>query len=262
IVLSTNVAETSLTVPGIRYVIDTGLARISRYSIQSKVQRLPIEPISQASANQRAGRCGRVSSGVCIRLYSEQDFASRAPFTDPEIHRTNLSAVILQMLLLRLGEIQQFPFVEAPEMRAINDGFKLLAELGAFTRHRQLTDIGRKMARIPADPRLARMLLEADQHKCLYEMLIITSALSVQDPRETPADKRQAARESHQQYAHPESDFLSWVKLWELVEQQRQDLSQNQFRRYCGENFLSWMRLREWRETHRQFALACADAGM
>jgi len=262
IVLSTNVAETSLTVPGIRYVIDTGLARISRYSIQSKVQRLPIEPISQASANQRAGRCGRVSSGVCIRLYSEQDFASRAPFTDPEIHRTNLSAVILQMLLLRLGEIQQFPFVEAPEMRAINDGFKLLSELGAITRDRQLTDIGRKMARIPADPRLARMLLEADQHKCLYEMLIITSALSVQDPRETPADKRQAARESHQQYAHPESDFLSWVKLWELVEQQRQDLSQNQFRRYCGENFLSWMRLREWRETHRQFALACADAGM
>lgn len=262
IVLSTNVAETSLTVPGIRYVIDTGMARISRYSIQSKVQRLPIEPVSQASANQRAGRCGRVSSGVCIRLYSEQDFLGRAEFTDPEIHRTNLSAVILQMLLLRLGDIQQFPFVEAPDNRAINDGFKLLLELGAIDRDRQLTDAGRKMARIPADPRLARMLLEANKQNCLYEMLIITSALSVQDPRETPADKRQAAREAHQQYAHPESDFLSWVLLWEAVEQQRQDLSQSQFRRYSVDNFLSWMRLREWRETHRQLALSCQDAGM
>ncbi len=262
IVLSTNVAETSLTVPGIRYVIDTGLARISRYSIQSKVQRLPIEPISQASANQRAGRCGRVSSGVCVRLYAEQDFNARPPFTDPEIHRTNLSAVILQMLLLRLGDIQQFPFVEAPDTRAINDGFKLLAELGAIGRDRQLTETGRKMARIPVDPRLARMLIEADRQHCLYEMLLVTSALSVQDPRETPADKRQAAREAHQQYGHPESDFLSWVRLWESVEQHRQALSQSQFRRYCLDNFLSWMRLREWRETHRQLTLSCLDSGM
>lgn len=262
IVLSTNVAETSLTVPGIRYVIDTGLARISRYSIQSKVQRLPIEPVSQASANQRAGRCGRVSNGICIRLYSEQDFLSRPLFTDPEIQRTNLSAVILQMLQLRLGEIHQFPFVEPPDTRAINDGFKLLNELGAITSDRQLTSKGRLMARLPADPRLARMLIEAGEHNCLYEMLIIVSALGVQDPRDTPADKKQAAREKHQQYFHPESDFLSWVKLWGEVEIQRQELSQSQFKKFCQLNFLSWMRLREWRETHRQLALACQQSGM
>lgn len=262
IVLSTNVAETSLTVPGIRYVIDSGLARISRYSIQSKVQRLPIEPISQASANQRAGRCGRVSNGTCIRLYSEQDYLSRPLFTDPEIQRTNLSAVILQMLQLKLGEIHQFPFVEPPEMRAINDGFKLLDELGAINRDRQLTDKGRLMARLPTDPRLARMLLAAGENGCLYDMLIIVSALSVQDPRDTPAEKKQAAREKHQQYAHPDSDFLSWVLLWESVELQRQDLSQSQFRKFCRENFLSWMRLREWRETHRQLMLACQQIGL
>lgn len=262
IVLSTNVAETSLTVPGIRYVIDSGLARISRYSIQSKVQRLPIEPISQASANQRAGRCGRVSNGICIRLYSEQDFLSRPLFTDPEIQRTNLSAVILQMLQLRLGEIHQFPFVEPPEMRAINDGFKLLDELGAITRDRLLTENGRLMARLPTDPRLARMLLAAGENNCLYEMLIIVSALSVQDPRDTPSDKKQAAREKHQQYAHTDSDFLSWVVLWDAVESQRQDLSQSQFRKFCQENFLSWMRLREWRETHRQLSLACQQLGL
>lgn len=262
IVLSTNVAETSLTVPGIRYVIDSGFARISRYSIQSKVQRLPIEPISQASANQRAGRCGRVSNGTCIRLYSEQDYLSRPLFTDPEIQRTNLSAVILQMLQLRLGEIHQFPFVEPPEMRAINDGFKLLDELGAITRDRQLTAKGRLMARLPTDPRLARMLLAAGDNNCLYEMLIIVSALSVQDPRDTPADKKQAAREKHQQFAHADSDFLSWVLLWDVVESQRQDLSQSHFKKFCQENFLSWMRLREWRETHRQLALACQQLGL
>lgn len=267
IILSTNVAETSLTVPGIRYVIDSGLARISRYSLQSKVQRLPIEPISQASANQRAGRCGRVASGICIRLYSENDFLCRALFTDPEIQRTNLSAVILQMLLLKLGDISQFPFVEMPERKAINDGFRLLDELGAITPERELTASGRAMARLPADPRLARMLLESlkptgrKAASCLYEMLIIVSALSVQDPRDTPADKRQAARERHQQFAHPESDFLSWVKLWQQVERERQSLNQNQFRKYCKENFLSWLRLREWRETHRQLTLACQDLG-
>ena len=261
IILSTNVAETSLTVPGIRYVIDSGLVRISRYSVQSKVQRLPIEPVSQASANQRAGRCGRVASGICIRLYSESDFLSRPEYTDPEIQRTNLSAVILQMLLLKLGDIGQFPFVEAPDRRAINDGFKLLDELGAINRERRLTDTGRAMARLPVDPRLGRMLLEAARRHTLYELLIIVSALSVQDPRETPADKRQAARERHQQFASKESDFLSWVILWEEVECQRQDLTQGQFRKFCKDNFLSWMRLREWRETHRQLSLSCQSLG-
>ncbi len=261
IILSTNVAETSLTVPGIRYVIDSGLVRISRYSVQSKVQRLPIEPVSQASANQRAGRCGRVASGVCIRLYSESDFLSRPEYTDPEIQRTNLSAVILQMLLLKLGDISQFPFVEAPDRRAINDGFKLLDELGAINRERKLTETGRAMARLPVDPRLGRMLLEAAGRHSLYELLIIVSALSVQDPRETPADKRQAARERHQQFANVQSDFLSWVVLWDEVEKQRQELTQGQFRKFCKDNFLSWMRLREWRETHRQLSLSCQSLG-
>ena len=261
IVLSTNVAETSLTVPGIRYVIDTGLARISRYSIQSKVQRLPIEPISQASANQRAGRCGRVAKGICIRLYSEQDYLSRPLFTDPEIQRTSLGAVILQMLSLRLGEVARFPFVEQPETRAINDGFKLLDELCAITRDRQLTPIGRQMARLPTDPRLARMLIEGANNNCLYELLIIVSALSVQDPKESPADKRQVSRERHKQFSHSESDFLSWVLLWDTVESQRQALSKSDFKHYCKDNFLSVMRLREWRETHRQLCIACQDAG-
>lgn len=261
IVLSTNVAETSLTVPGIRYVIDTGLARISRYSIQSKVQRLPIEPISQASANQRAGRCGRVARGICIRLYSEQDFLSRPLFTDPEIQRTSLGAVILQMLSLRLGEVGRFPFVEPPETRAINDGFKLLDELCAITSDRQLTATGRQMARLPTDPRLARMLIEAVENNCLYEMLIIVSALSVQDPKESPAEKRQASRERHRQFAHAESDFLSWVLLWNAAEAQRQALTKGEFKQYCKENFLSVMRLREWRETHRQLSIACQSAG-
>lgn len=261
IILSTNVAETSLTVPGIRYVIDSGLVRISRYSVQSKVQRLPVEPVSQASANQRAGRCGRVASGICIRLYSESDFLGRPEYTDPEIQRTNLSSVILQMLLLKLGDISQFPFVEAPDRRAINDGFKLLDELGAIDRERRLTGTGRAMARMPVDPRLGRMLLEAAQRHSLYELLIIVSALSVQDPRETPADKRQAARERHKQFANAESDFLSWVVLWDEVEKQRQALTQGQFRKFCKDNFLSWMRLREWRETHRQLSLSCQSLG-
>jgi ATP-dependent helicase HrpA len=261
IVLSTNVAETSLTVPGIRYVVDTGLARISRYSIQSKVQRLPIEAVSQASANQRAGRCGRVARGICIRLYSEQDFLSRPLFTDPEIQRTSLGAVILQMLSLRLGEVGKFPFIEPPEMRAINDGFKLLDELCAISRDRQLTATGRQMARLPTDPRLARMLIEGAKNNCLYEMLIIVSALSVQDPKESPAEKRQISRERHKQFSHPESDFLSWVLLWDSVEEQRQALTKSEFKQYCKENFLSVMRLREWRETHRQLSIACQNTG-
>lgn len=261
IVLSTNVAETSLTVPGIVYVIDTGYARISRYSVQSKVQRLPIERISQASANQRAGRCGRVSHGTCIRLYAEDDYQSRAEFTDPEIQRTNLSAVILQMLMLRLGEIEAFPFLDKPEQKAINDGYKLLLELGAIDKERQISAIGRKMAAIPADPRLGRMLIEAASRGCLQELLIIVSALGVQDPRESPPEKRQAAREQHQYFAHPESDFLSWVLLWEEYETQRQALRQTGLRQYCKKHFLSFMRMREWRETHRQLHLTCQQLG-
>lgn len=262
IVLATNLAETSLTVPGIRYVIDSGLARVSRYSVQSKVQRLPIEPVSQASANQRAGRCGRVAPGICYRLYSEDDFNSRSAFTDPEIMRTNLSAVILQMQLLRLGDIYQFPFIDPPEHRAVNDGYRLLQELGALDENRRINNKGRQMARMPVDPRLAAMLIEAHQRACLAEMLVIVSALSVQDPRDTPADKRDAAREQHRKYTHPESDFLSWLLLWKDVEKQRQDLSQNQFRKFCKTGFLSWLRLREWRETHRQLLLSCDQSGM
>lgn len=262
IVLSTNVAETSLTVPGIEYVIDSGLARISRYSVASKVQRLPIEPVSQASANQRAGRCGRIAPGVCIRLYSEEDFRSRPEFTDPEIQRTNLSAVILQMLTLRLGDIEQFPFVEPPARRAINDGFRLLAELGAIDEQRSLTDVGRQMARLPVDPRLGRMLVEGMQQGCLYELLVIVSALSIQDPRETPAEERQAARQHHARFDHPDSDFMSFLSLWEHWEEQRQALSQSRLRRYAREHYLNFLRLREWRETHRQLVLACQQAGL
>ncbi|MCP5346279.1 MAG: ATP-dependent RNA helicase HrpA [Gammaproteobacteria bacterium] len=262
IILATNIAETSLTVPGIRYVIDTGLARISRYSVHSKIQRLPIEPVSQASARQRAGRCGRVAEGVCIRLYSEADFQSRPAFTDPEIKRTNLAAVILQMLYLRLGEVSEFPFIEPPENKAVNDGYKLLFELGAIDARQQLTEIGRTMARLPVDPRLARMLIAAGRNGSLNEVAVIVSALSIQDPRETPADKRQAAREKHAAFDHPESDFLSLVKLWDRYETQRQELSQSRLRKYCAQNFLSFIRMREWRETHRQLLGLCHQLKM
>jgi len=257
VILATNIAETSLTVPGIRYVIDTGLARISRYSVQSKIQRLPIEPISQASARQRAGRCGRVAEGVCIRLYAEEDFNSRPEFTDPEIKRTNLAAVILQMIYLRLGEVDQFPFIDPPESKAVNDGYKLLFELGAIDDRQHITAIGRMMARLPVDPKFARMLIAASDNGCLNEVAIIVSALSIQDPRETPADKRQAAREKHAAFDHPDSDFLSLVKLWHDYEQHRQDLTQGQLRKFCSRNFLSYIRMREWRETHRQLLNLC-----
>lgn len=259
LVLSTNVAETSLTVPGIKYVIDTGLARISRYSYRSKVQRLPIEAISQASANQRAGRCGRVSEGTCIRLYSEEDFVGRSEFTDAEIRRTNLAAVILQMLSLRLGDISEFPFVDPPDSRFINDGFKLLQELGAVDGKRKITAIGWQLAKLPIDPRLGRMVVESVRNNCLREMLIIVSALGVQDPRERPQEKRQASDEKHRLYAHEESDFLTFVNLWDMYETQRQELSQNQLRKYCTKHFLSYMRMREWRDTHRQLHLICKE---
>lgn len=261
LVLSTNVAETSITVPGIRYVIDTGFARISRYSLQSKVQRLPIEEISQASANQRKGRCGRVEEGVCIRLYSEENFDKRSPFTDPEIIRTNLAAVILRMHSLRLGDVDRFPFLEPPEPKAINEGVKLLVELNALTPSHQLTESGRQMARLPVDPKYAKMLLVAHEQNCLRELLIIVSALSIQDPREISSENRQQAKEKLGEFDHQDSDFLSFVNLWDHYERLRQDSSQGQLKRYCKAHFLSYMRMREWREVHRQLLLSCQHMG-
>ncbi|TQV78700.1 ATP-dependent RNA helicase HrpA [Exilibacterium tricleocarpae] len=257
IVLATNVAETSITVPGIRYVIDPGVARISRYSYRTKIQRLPVEPVSQASANQRKGRCGRVGEGVCIRLYDEQDFAARPAFTDAEILRTNLAAVILQMLHLRIGDIRRFPFVDPPDQRLINDGFKLLEELQAVDARGRLSVIGRRLVKLPVDPRLGRMLLAAGELGCVREMLIIASALAVQDPRERPVERQQAADEKHRRFRDPQSDFLAYLNLWEYAEQQRQALSQNQWRRQCRKEFLSYLRLREWRDIHYQLRLAC-----
>lgn len=259
IVLATNVAETSITVPGIRYVIDPGTARISRYSYRSKIQRLPVEAISQASANQRAGRCGRVSAGICIRLYEENDYLQRPEFTDAEIVRTNLAAVILQMLQLRIGDIREFPFVDPPDQRLINDGYNLLQELKAVDGKGKVTPLGRALSRLPLDPRLGRMLMESGSAGSLRELMIIVSALAVQDPRERPADKRQASDEKHKQWLHEQSDFLSLVNLWDGFEAQRQDLSQNQLRKWCQKNFLSWLRLREWRDIHHQLRLAIRD---
>lgn len=261
VVLATNVAETSITVPGIRYVIDPGFARVSRYSYRTKVQRLPVEAISQASANQRKGRCGRVSDGICIRLYEETDFNNRPEFTDAEILRTNLGAVILQMLKLRIGDIREFPFIDRPDQRLINDGYRLLEELQAVDKKGNLTRLGHQLAVIPLDPRLARMLIAAKELGCMRELLIICSALSVQDPRERPADKQQAADEKHHRFRDDHSDFLAYINLWNYFEQQRQDLTQNQFRKQCKKDFLSYLRLREWRDIHYQLRLACLDAG-
>ena len=256
VVLSTNVAETSLTVPGIRYVIDLGHARISRYSYRSKVQRLPIEPISQASARQRAGRCGRVAAGICYRLYAEADLLGRPQFTEVEIRRTNLAAVILRMLSLSLGEIDEFPFIDPPDRRLIRDGFKLLEELGAVDGRGTLTPIGRQLAQLPVDPRIGRMLLEATRENALRELLIIGSAISLQDPRERPVGKQQAADEKHRLYQHSDSDFITLCNLWDHLDGLRQSLTQSQFRNHCRRNYLSWLRLREWRELHRQLHLA------
>ncbi|MEX0603919.1 MAG: ATP-dependent RNA helicase HrpA [Marinobacter sp.] len=259
VVLSTNVAETSLTVPGIRYVIDTGVARISRYSVRSKIQRLPIEPISQASANQRSGRCGRVAPGICFRLYDETDFLNRPEYTDPEILRTNLASVILQMASSGLGEIRRFPFLEPPDNRQINDGYKLLEELGAVDDKRRLTGLGRTMARLPLDPRLARMLVTSAELGSLSETLIIIAGLSIQDPRERPQDKQQAADQAHAPFNDTDSDFATLLNVWNFYEEQRQTLSQNQLKKVCQKHFLSWMRMREWRDIHRQLALICRD---
>ncbi|MEV6321824.1 ATP-dependent RNA helicase HrpA [Nocardia sp. NPDC051787] len=284
VVLATNVAETSLTVPGIRYVVDPGTARISRYSMRTKVQRLPIEPVSQASARQRSGRCGRVADGICIRLYSEDDFESRPPFTEPEILRTNLAAVILQMTALGLGDIENFPFVEAPDRRAIRDGIALLEELGALAQRDgkpasrantsaaqeadgdrpdkasrraddsalSLTPIGREMAQLPVDPRMARMLVEAHRNGCLTDVLVIVAALSIQDVRERPAEQQQAADTEHARFTVEGSDFLAYLRLWEYLGGQRKTLSSNQFRRMCREEFLHYLRIREWQDLHGQ----------
>ena len=238
IILSTNVAETSLTVPGIRYVIDPGTARISRYSYRTKVQRLPIEPISQASANQRMGRCGRVEAGICIRLYSEDDFLSRPEFTDPEILRTNLASVILQMLALGLGDMAQFPFVQAPDSRNINDGLTLLEELQAVKPAKRdsktsLTQSGRELSRLPVDPRLAKMVLTAHKLGALREVIIIVAALSIQDPRERPQEKRAAANEKHGRFDDPDSDFIAFLNLWNYLEEQQSELTNSQFRKLC-----------------------------
>ncbi|WP_122845519.1 ATP-dependent RNA helicase HrpA [Pseudomonas viridiflava] len=259
VVLATNVAETSLTVPGIRYVIDTGTARISRYSYRAKVQRLPIEAVSQASANQRKGRCGRVEPGLCVRLYSEEDFNARPEFTDPEILRTNLAAVILQMLHLRLGEITDFPFIEPPDGKAISDGFNLLQELSAVNRENQLTPLGRQLARLPVDPRMGRMLLDAAKQGSLQEVLIVASAMSVQDVRERPPERQQAADQAHAQWKDADSDFAGLVNLWRGFEEQRQALTASPLRNWCRRNFLNYLRLREWRDSHRQLSLICRD---
>ncbi|PLR36650.1 ATP-dependent RNA helicase HrpA [Chimaeribacter arupi] len=266
IVLATNVAETSLTVPGIKYVIDPGTARISRYSFRTKVQRLPIEPVSQASANQRKGRCGRVSEGICIRLYDEQDFLSRPAFTDPEILRTNLASVILQMTSLGLGDIAAFPFVEAPDKRNIQDGVRLLEELGAIHTnekgHYQLTAQGRQLAQLPIDPRLARMVLEAQKNGCVREVMIITAALSIQDPRERPLDKQQASDEKHRRFADKDSDFLAFVNLWDYLKEQQKALSSAQFRKLCRSDFLNYLRVREWQDIYTQLRQVVKELGL
>jgi ATP-dependent RNA helicase HrpA len=295
VVLATNVAETSLTVPGIHYVIDPGTARISRYSHRTKVQRLPIERISQASASQRAGRCGRTADGVCIRLYTEEDFAARPAFTDPEILRTNLASVILQMAALDLGDMADFPFIDPPDSRNIADGVRLLEELGAFApgkaqfageggraegvfppsqrsrgvpggrppgSARKLTDVGKKLARLPVDPRLGRMILAAGQHGCVREVLIIAAALSIIDPRERPTDNREAADAMHRRFAVPGSDFLAFLALWDYLRRSQAELSASAFRRMCRREFLHYLRVREWQDVYGQLRQAAADIGV
>ena len=262
IVLATNVAETSLTVPGIRYVVDAGTARVKRYSYRNKVEQLQIEPIAQSAANQRAGRCGRVAAGVCIRLYDEQDFLQRPAFTDPEILRSSLAAVILRMKSLRLGDVEDFPFIEPPSGRAIADGYQLLQELGAVDESRELTALGRQLARLPLDPRVGRMILAGRDHQCLSEMLIIASALSVQDPRDRPADAQGAADNAHKKFADEKSEFLSYLKIWKWFEEAIDHKKSNrQLQEQCREQFLSQLRLREWRDVHAQLFTLVREQG-
>ncbi len=259
IVLATNVAETSLTVPGVRYVVDIGTARISRYSYRTKVQRLPIESISQASANQRSGRCGRVAAGICIRLYSEEDFNSRTEFTEPEIQRTNLAAVILQMAALKLGDVESFPFLDPPDVRFVRDAFKLLQELGATDAQKHLTDIGRKLAHLPLDPRIGRMVLAASERGCLREVLIIAAGLTIPDPRERPLESAAAADEKQILFRHDKSDFLGYVQLWNIFHEQKKHLSQNKLRKWCRGHFISYIRMREWHDIHSQLYTLCKE---
>ncbi len=261
IVLATNVAETSLTVPGIKYVVDPGTARISRYSARTKVQRLPIEPVSQASADQRKGRCGRTSDGVCIRLYGEEDFESRPRFTEPEVQRTNLASVILQMTALDLGDVAAFPFVDAPDRRSIADGVALLHELGALA-DGKLTPVGRQLAQLPIDPRLGRMVLAADRNGCLHEVLVITAALSIQDPRERPAEHQEAADTAHRRFADPGSDFLTLLALWNYLEARQDELSSSAFRRLCKAEFLHYLRVREWQDLYGQLKQVAKQLGI
>ncbi|MDH6120185.1 ATP-dependent RNA helicase HrpA [Kitasatospora sp. GAS204B] len=267
IVLATNVAETSLTVPGIKYVIDPGTARISRYSHRTKVQRLPIEAISQASANQRKGRCGRTSDGICIRLYSEEDFLARPEFTDAEILRTNLASVILQMTAAGLGDIAAFPFLDPPDSRNIKDGVSLLHELGALDPEqkdprKRLTTLGRKLAQLPVDPRLARMVLEADKNGCVRDVMVIAAALSIQDPRERPTEKRQAADDRHRRFTSETSDFLSYLAMWRYVREQQKELSSSAFRRMCKAEFLNYLRIREWQDIYTQLRTVAKQLGV
>ncbi|MFH7337069.1 ATP-dependent RNA helicase HrpA [Streptomyces sp. KHY 26] len=267
IVLATNVAETSLTVPGIKYVIDPGFARISRYSHRTKVQRLPIEPVSQASANQRKGRCGRTSDGICIRLYSEDDFLARPEFTDAEILRTNLASVILQMTAAGLGDIEKFPFIDPPDHRNIRDGVQLLQELGALNPaekdpRKRLTDTGRKLAQLPVDPRLARMVLEADRNGCVREVMVIAAALSIQDPRERPADKQAQADQQHARFKDESSDFLAYLNLWRYIRQQQKERGSSSFRRMCKQEYLNFLRIREWQDIYTQLRTVAKQMGI
>ncbi|WP_257644320.1 DUF3418 domain-containing protein, partial [Luteimonas salinisoli] len=261
IVLATNVAETSLTVPRIHYVVDPGVARVKRYSPRQKLDRLHVEPVSQASAEQRKGRCGRIAPGVCYRIYSEADYQSRAPYTDPEIRRAALAGVILRMLSLGLGDIERFPFVEPPDPRAVADGWQQLAELGAVDGERRLTATGRSMARLAVDVKLARMLVAARQHGCLREMLAIASFLGIQDPRERPADQRAAADNAHALFADPKSEFVGILRLRDAYREAHEDSTQSQLRRWCDRHFLGFLRMREWRELHRQLKLQCEELG-
>lgn len=272
IVLATNVAETSLTVPGIKYVIDPGNARISRYSHRTKVQRLPIERISQASANQRKGRCGRTSDGICIRLYSEDDFVTRPEFTDPEILRTNLASVILQMTAAGLGDIEKFPFIDPPDHRNIRDGVQLLQELGALEqaekspqegkKGQRLTPLGRKLSQLPVDPRLARMVIEADKNGCAREVMVIAAALSIQDPRERPAEKQTQADQNHARFKDETSDFLAYLNLWAYVREQQKERGSSSFRRMCKQEYLNFLRIREWQDIYAQLRTVAKQMGI
>ncbi len=262
VVLATNVAETSLTVPGIRYVVDAGTARISRYSARAKIQRLPIEPVSQASANQRAGRAGRTSPGIAIRLYSEEDFLRRPEYTDPEILRTNLAAVILQMISLGLGDIREFPFLQPPDARGVKDGLDLLRELGAIDAQQHVTRVGRQLTQLPIDTRLARMVVESREHDVTREVMAIVAGLSIQDPRERPLDRRAQADQAHARFADPTSDFLTLLNLWNHLEERERELSGNRFRRMCKEEYLNYLRIREWKDVYRQLVRLAKPLGL